>query len=537
MGQKQAKQGDIKGELKQLRLRLARSHGDIQITGRYHLLPKRLKDDYEVSKTELGSGYNGAVHLGKSIATGEKVAVKPFKLFGLKAHQRRELRQEAEIFLSMDHPHVARLKDVYQEETNLFFVMECLDGGELFDRISQKKRFSEKDAADAAYQMLLAVNYLHTSKGIIHRDIKPENFLYDAKGSNHLKLIDFGFSKAHKPENKRLSFTCGTTNYMAPEVLTGSYDFKCDMWSFGVIMYILLLGSMPFKDSSEERLKEKIKACQFDMPAATSDENPGGISQTAHEFISKLMEPDVEKRMSAEEALQHPFLELRHRSDSEPCVHALDEATLKSLSAYGNSSKFKRHCLNLCAWSMTNEQRSEIRHLFLDIDSDKTGNITLPEFKEALKRSSLGRSMNAEQIFGAFSVDNNEVIDYSDFLAASLSTRIAGNEETIRAAFARFDVNADGVLTSKDMRAVLGSSFTNKEIDEIVKAMDTDGDGGVSLEEFGAYMAADEADEVHLRAASEVIEHELQLAHGAKEGSDTTKAEETKQKSSVCSIL
>ncbi|CAE8657120.1 unnamed protein product, partial [Polarella glacialis] len=183
---------DIKEDLKEVRKRLSESH--VQVSGRYHVLPKRLEDDYALTPTELGSGFNGSVLLARCRVSGEKVAVKPFKLFGIAPAQRRLLRNEAEIFLSMDYPQVARLKDVYQDEMELRLVSECLDGGELFDRLATRRTFTERDAASAAYQMLLAVNYVH-GKGVVHRDIKLENFLFDKKDGDHLKLIDFGFSR------------------------------------------------------------------------------------------------------------------------------------------------------------------------------------------------------------------------------------------------------------------------------------------------------------------------------------------------------
>merc|ERR550514_222916 len=132
--------------------------------------------------------------------------------------------------------------------------MEAMAGGELFDRITKLKKFKESEAADAMWQMLLAVNYLHRH-GIVHRDIKLENFLYDgAEGSSesmHLKLIDFGFSKmCHLAEN--MSAKCGTLAYVSPEVLRGCYTNQCDMWSLGVISFITLSGYMPFSGAEEK---------------------------------------------------------------------------------------------------------------------------------------------------------------------------------------------------------------------------------------------------------------------------------------------
>merc|ERR1719194_336391 len=128
-----------------------------------------------------------------------------------------------------------------------------MEGGELFDRVVQAGCFAEPQAADATRQMLLALNYIH-SHGIVHRDLKLENFLYDKKGSNHLKLIDFGFSKVWDP-NVKMRVSCGTLSYVAPEVLDKSYTSQCDLWSLGVIGFILLSGYMPFSGPEATQIK------------------------------------------------------------------------------------------------------------------------------------------------------------------------------------------------------------------------------------------------------------------------------------------
>merc|ERR1740130_277817 len=187
-------------------------------------------------------------------------AVKDFQLRGITPDKMQELEGECEIFLSMDHPHVARLVDGYRSKDKLSLVMECMEGGELYDRVLKKKKFAEKDVADASYQMLLAINYIH-QRNIVHRDIKLENFLYESQESDHLKLIDFGFSKVWDP-SIRMKMSCGTLAYVAPEVLAKNYTEKCDMWSLGVVIFILLVGYMPF--SGDEKIQmRKIRDGKF----------------------------------------------------------------------------------------------------------------------------------------------------------------------------------------------------------------------------------------------------------------------------------
>lgn len=551
------KSKSVKQDLKEVRSRLSVEGSSVVITGRYHLLPRRLQDDYDMSETELGSGYNGSVYLATNKSTGEKCAVKPFKLRGVNMRQRREIKSEAEVFLGMDHPHVARLSDVYQDETDLFFVMENLEGGELFDRIQKFKRFTDIDAASTVWQMLLVVNYLH-GRNIIHRDLKPENFLYDKKGSDHMKLIDFGFSRAHKQDTSKLRLVCGTTPYMAPEVIQGSYDKRGDLWSIGVITYILLVGKWPFEAASDQELKAKICQGVFDWPQQDAQpEQQAGKSQGAHDFVTKLLELDPEKRFSADEALKHPWLETRERAASKENDQHLNSDMLTSFSKFSEASKFRRNMLNMCAWSLTNEQRAKMREAFIAIDTDHTGTISLAELKEALEKNGLISVAKSEELVSSLRM---EQIDYSDFLAAMLTSRISAHESTIRNAFRRFDTDSSGGIAPSELREVLGRSHKSSEVDTLVRSMDSNGDGVISFDEFLQYLRTDEADATHQAAAANIIEDEIKRSPTARQveaslqGLPTTPEEpqkpaansavnmsssekEKNKRSSVCAIL
>jgi serine/threonine protein kinase len=244
--------------------RLEAKVGTINISGRYHRFPRTMGTDYVITQDVLGSGHNGDVRLATSKERPDhKFAVKAFDFTGVPAQRRVQLESEVEVFLSMDHPHIARLVDVYEMDAHLDLVMECMEGGELLDRIREQKRYSERSTAEAVWQMLLALNYIH-SHGMIHCDLKLENYMYDQKDSNHLKLIDFGFSKMcdKKAELKRKA--CGTLSYTAPEVLEWSYTQQCDQWSLGVIVFVLLAGYMPFSGPEVEQM-EKIAAGKYVM--------------------------------------------------------------------------------------------------------------------------------------------------------------------------------------------------------------------------------------------------------------------------------
>mmetsp|Transcript_18961 Transcript_18961/g.52549 ORF Transcript_18961/g.52549 Transcript_18961/m.52549 type:complete len:493 (+) Transcript_18961:110-1588(+) len=242
--------------------------GRTAVRSRYHRLPKRLEEDYMVKPRKvLGSGCNGDVLMGTNRHTSTQVAIKHLDLTAVSMEAREMLVNEVEIALSMDHPHIARLTDVYEGKDTLTLVMDKLDGGELFDRVVSQGHFSEEVAADSLRQILLAVRHLHR-KGVAHRDLKLENFLFESKDGNFIKLIDFGLGK-FCGEGECMTDCCGTVSYMAPEVLRHKYTVQSDMWSVGVIAYVLLAGCMPFRNESEEQtIKDIRRALASTRPAS-----------------------------------------------------------------------------------------------------------------------------------------------------------------------------------------------------------------------------------------------------------------------------
>ncbi|CAJ1372484.1 unnamed protein product, partial [Effrenium voratum] len=380
--------------------------GKFTISGRYHRKPRKMEDDYIIlKKNVLGSGYNGKVYEARGRTGGGTYAVKGFKLVGVPKEKKEELEAECEIFLGMDHPHVARLVDVYESEEQLALVMECMSGGELFARVQKLKRFTEQAAADAAYQMLLALNYIH-SIGVVHRDIKLENFLYEKQDSNFLKLIDFGFSKIWKP-NTTMRLSCGTLAYVAPEVLDQNYTSQCDMWSLGVTIFILLFGYMPFSGNEDKQISD-IKHGKYTVKPAKWD----GVSSVAKDFVKQLLVVKPGVRLTAEDALKHAFIAKREnlKTDVNPDI-------VSALVDFGNASSFRRACMSMMAWSLTADERAKVREAFIEMDLDKTGAIKLGEFKKVLMDKCHIRGDEATKIFQALDTTHTDEIHYSEFLA------------------------------------------------------------------------------------------------------------------------
>jgi len=460
---------------------MSRSKSDV-ITARYHRLPTKLADDYKLDRHVLGAGVSGQVHLATSVRdSSQRFAVKSVNLYGMSHDERVDLATEAEIFLGMDHPHVARLVDVYEENDRLHLVMECMEGGELSDRVAKLKRFSERDAAEAVWQMLLAINYLH-SKGIVHRDIKLENFLYEAKDTDHLKLIDFGFSKIWSPDTKMV-VSCGTLSYVAPEVLKKQYTDKCDLWSLGVIVFVLLFGHLPFRGTEQRQMTDIMAGKYF-----VNEDVRKQVSPPAWDFTQRLLTLDPDTRPSAEEALEHTWIVKRStaRTDSHP-------STVAELAGFAKVSQVRRVGLKMVALSMPDREKASLRDAFLRFDTNRDGTITLQELKAVLREHG-GLDGMAEETLKALSHDDQGEIQYSEFLAAMVSTRVELTDALIEEAFRRFDADRSGYITDENLQEIFGVGYQELELAQFMQEADTSGDGRISLQEFMAFMKSAQED-------------------------------------------
>lgn len=462
----------ILSNLHMVRERVEARVGKLPVSGRYHRLPRRLDDNYRVTRKALGKGASGEVRLAvrANSACSRKYAIKSYRLAGVPARRRVELAAEVEVFLSVDHPHIARLIDVYESEMHLYLVMECMEGGELLDRLNETERFAEKDGAEALYQMLLSISYLH-SLGIVHRDIKADNFLYDAPGGERLKLIDFGLCTLSEA-GVDMADICGTLSYVAPEVLGKCYTSQCDMWSLGVIAFLLLSGSLPFKPNGAFTNQ---MAAVAEGAYKFREKDWEGVSALARDFTRSLLEIDPAKRLNAKAALQHRWL--ARRSSKRHDTEVLDDFVVAGLRNFGHTSKFKRASMSMMAWSISNAESEVFRKNFLRLNKDQTGRITFPDLMEALKsgspndsssqgaasnevRSNLADFGEMLRIFAALDENGDWRVQYTDFLAAMMSTYIASAnhrscENLLHDAFVRFDGDRKGEITVQDLQHIL----------------------------------------------------------------------------------
>jgi len=257
---------------------------------------------YKIGK-ELGKGGFSTVYQCTSNENGQDFAVKVIDKEALK-EDIALLQREVKIMKRVNHNNILKLHEIYEDETTVFIVMELVKGSELFDRIVDKGYYNERYSRNIIKQILSAVAYLH-EQGIAHRDLKPENLLCSGEGENEVvKIADFGLSKIFNEEDKLVT-SCGTPGYVAPEVLLcESYDKGVDMWGIGIITYVLLAGYPPFYADDDTAMFERIMNCDYDF----DDECWDDVSELAKDFIQKLLIKDPEQRLTAEEAMQHPWL-------------------------------------------------------------------------------------------------------------------------------------------------------------------------------------------------------------------------------------
>jgi len=265
---------------------------------------EKLEDKYDIGK-EIGRGGFSIVKKGRNKVTGEDVAVKCINKKTLKKEELQLLSREINIMKKLQHKNIVQLFDIYETPTELFLVLEFIPGGELFDQIVERGSYSESDAAALIRQILEGIDYMH-KHGVVHRDLKPENLLCSntsAQPSN-IKIADFGLSK--DVETGNLQTSCGTPSYVAPEVLMGgNYDSEVDIWSIGVITYVLLCGFTPFYGDNQRQLFERILHAQFDFPSPEWDD----ISPAAKDFVKKMLVVNPAQRLTASQALAHQWIQ------------------------------------------------------------------------------------------------------------------------------------------------------------------------------------------------------------------------------------
>ena len=444
----------------------------------------------------LGEGSFASVFEVQNKFTGIKCAMKVIKKNdSCSKDDEQEILNEINILKKMDHPNILKIFEFYSNKEEYSIVTELCEGGELFQEIIDKGPFSEKYSAYVMYQILSAVNYCH-NMNIIHRDLKPENILITDKneiGLPTIKICDFGTSKIIEKGAVQRSLV-GSSYYIAPEVIKKNYTEKCDIWSCGVILYILLSARPPFAGDNDKEIMKNVSVGSYNIYCEPFDK----VSKDAIDLIQRLLVKDPSKRMSAEQALNHPwFKEFKSR---ELYNQITDENIVKKLLY--NIEKYKRDSViqeTALAYIVHNfSQMPDVINackLFNQIDVNGDGKITKDEFLKGLEKKVNDKNLKSEvdKIFNNLDMDKNGYIEYEEFVRAAVNKEFIMDEEILRFAFRYFDKDNSGEITFNEIEEVFKDSLSKKNkvknyLQSIIKQVDCDGDGKISFAEFSAIM-------------------------------------------------
>eukprot|EP00747_Dinoflagellata_sp_TGD_P214621 gnl/TRDRNA2_/TRDRNA2_87451_c0_seq1.p1 gnl/TRDRNA2_/TRDRNA2_87451_c0~~gnl/TRDRNA2_/TRDRNA2_87451_c0_seq1.p1 ORF type:complete len:625 (-),score=122.80 gnl/TRDRNA2_/TRDRNA2_87451_c0_seq1:163-2037(-) len=436
-----------------------------------------LSEVYEVSLMSLGVGAFGAVSKATHKATKAECAVKSISKTAM---PRVALEFEIELLRSVHHPNIIVLHEIFEDYNFLYLVMELCQGGELFDAIVEAGFFTEGQAAGIMRQILGAVAYLHSMQ-VCHRDIKPENFLLQGNGpidNAIIKIIDFG-EACKFTDGTPMEGYSGTTAYAAPEVLSTVYNELCDVWSCGVVLYILLCGYPPFLSPGPYR---------FD------DEGWGHVSEDAKDLVRKMLMPDSSKRSTAEQCLHHSWVKTAAPSGTGKLLSAQQFQRMKS---FARSNKLKRAACQVIAQNLKEEEIQDLRSQFQSLDTNRDGTVSFLELESAMEHlgSSTGPAiaLDIRQIMEGMDADGNGRIDFTEFLAATLDRKKMQEEQVCWQAFNSFDRNGNGHIDKKELAQVLDDHIHGQVLDaqaslQAIEEIDEDRDGHISFQEFMSMM-------------------------------------------------
>ncbi|XP_047338264.1 CDPK-related kinase 3 [Impatiens glandulifera] len=433
---------------------------------------------YELGK-EVGRGHFGhtcqaVVRKGdlKDLAVAVKIISKAKMTTAISIE---DVRREVKILKALSgHKHLVRYFDACEDTNNIYIVMDLCEGGELLDRIlSRGGRYPEHDAKLIVVQILSVVSFCHL-QGVVHRDLKPENFLFMSKNEDSdMKLIDFGLSDFIKPD-ERLNDIVGSAYYVAPEVLHRSYSLEADIWSIGVITYILLCGSRPFWSRTESGIFRAVLRADPNF-----DDLPWpSVSVEAKDFVKRLLNKDFRKRMTAAQALTHPWLQ----SENHPVP--LDILVYKLVKSYLHATPLKRAAQKALSKALTEDEFVYLRAQFMLLEPNREGYISLDNFKMALQKNATDamKESRVPDILNSMAPLAYRKMDFEEFCAAAISTfqlEAHENWEQISSnAFEHFEHEGNRVISIDELAWELNVGQTAHSI---IKDWIRSSDGKLSL--------------------------------------------------------
>ena len=453
-----------------------------------------IEDNYKII-SKLGKGSFGSVFKVQNIKTNEIRALKVIKKTSIiYQDDDHKFLKEIEILIKLEHPNIIKIYEYYTDDINFYLITDYISNGELYNYVYKAKSFNERQTQYIMKQVLCAVNYLHLNN-IAHRDIKLENILVEQEITSNdeqllnVKLIDFGTSNYVKTENTNyFTVKVGSPFYMAPEVLNKKYNNKCDIWSCGVIMFMLLRGHPPFKGENQEELFKSIQNDIINYNEMTE------LSELAKELMSKMLERNVDLRYSADECLKHKWMKI-YNEKSEVMKKEVVTSALNNISNYHATEKLQQATMAYIVHFISfNKEVEDLKTVFNEFDKNKDGLLSFEEIDHAFTRYCANKGVQnftqknkLIQILDEIDTEKTGHISYEQFLRISIDQREILNENNLRSAFEKFDTNKDGKLSKEEIKNVLGTKDF-AYVNELLKLVDENKDGFISFEEFKSLM-------------------------------------------------
>ena len=427
----------------------------------------------------LGEGHFASVRTAfkkREYSSHKLFAVKSIALKNLTEGEKNDLIREVEIISQLEHPHIIKFYETFHDQFYFHIITELCRGNNLDKRFKKLgRKMKEEYVRIIIMKILHAINYCH-SFGIVHRDLKPENIVFESpneeedndeeedNNNSNIKIIDFGLSTL-KNKTEKLHTILGTPYYMAPEVLKGEYNEKCDIWSIGAITYYLLTGSEPFKGETSNSIFAKIL---FTEPNYNTEKFKN-ISQNAIDFIKKCFEKDPDRRLSAKDGLKHTWFEPLFKKIYAPKF--IDDNLLYNISTTKKFSQLKRLIMRYMVYNMGHTELSVYKKAFLAFDKYNSGYITPDELKNLF--NIYHKPLTDEQIKNIMSIsENNNFLTYNEFIMACVKIRDFLSPEKLFDAFLFFDIDNNNIIDSNDIYLTLlrwGKDVTDKnDVENII---------------------------------------------------------------------
>ena len=443
----------------------------------------------------LGTGSFGSVYEAKNTIFQNIVAMKVINKDPNNSLDEQEIRNEIDILKKLSHPNIVKIYEFYVSNSHYYIVTEFCRDGELFSYI--KNKYSERQLAVLFYQVFSGLWYLHDNK-ILHRDIKLENIMISQKEKDNetgeelfwVKIIDFGTAKIFE-KNKKEKDVVGSSYYIAPEVLQQNYNEKCDTWSVGVILYMMLVGRAPFDGKDDEEIILKINSADYNSKEPKLMKH----SPEVRDLVSKLLQKDTDKRYSAREAIAHPwFQKYGGRSLYSNFKREEIEPYINNLFNYYFNSKIQQLVIAFLVHNLPNDDSAiNILKLFRLFNKSGSCKLTKEELMNGLYdyRDKNEVDKVVDHLFKLLDGDNNGFIEYEEFLRACIDKKTILKSTYLKYAFKFLDKEKTGTLnTQKIIKAFVLTP--NKLIEAVfnntLNSVDHDSDGIINFEEFQELM-------------------------------------------------